>query len=409
MLIVQKYGGSSLANAELIKSVAERVASSHDHGAQVVVTVSAMGDSTDGLLQIAGEVSSLPNPRELDVLLSTGELQSCALVSMALQSLGKNSISLSGAQAGILTDSSYGKAKISGLELSRIKDELDSGNIVVVAGFQGITSQYDVTTLGRGASDLTAVALAAGLKADRCEIYTDVDGIYTADPRLVPEAIKLDEIGFEEMLELASYGAKMNPRSIELGMVYGVPIMVASSFGEERGTLIHEVNDMNINVGEIRNRVSGIATEKGVAKITLCGVEDRPGIASSLFVPLAEADISVDVIVQNASELGKTDLTFTVKNSDLQRSLFKVEEVAEEIGSNKIDTTVELAKVSIVGTGMQDSPGYASKMFSALADAGINIEMITTSEIRITCIIKENCLANAAQVLHEVFEMVKPD
>ena len=409
MLIVQKYGGSSLANAELIKSVAERVASSHNHGAQVVVTVSAMGDSTDELLQIAGEVSSLPNPRELDVLLSTGELQSCALVSMALQSLGKNSISLSGAQAGILTDSSYGKAKISGLELSRIKDELDSGNIVVVAGFQGITSQYDVTTLGRGASDLTAVALAAGLKADQCEIYTDVDGIYTADPRLVPEAIKLDEIGFEEMLELASYGAKMNPRSIELGMVYGVPIMVASSFGEERGTLIHEVNDMNINVGEIRNRVSGIATEKGVAKITLCGVEDRPGIASSLFVPLAEADISVDVIVQNASELGKTDLTFTVKNSDLQRSLFKVEEVAEEIGSNKIDTTVELAKVSIVGTGMQDSPGYASKMFSALADAGINIEMITTSEIRITCIIKENCLANAAQVLHEVFEMVKPD
>ena len=409
MLIVQKYGGSSLANAQMIKSVAERIAYSHNQGDQVVVTVSAMGDSTDGLLQIAGEVSSLPNQRELDVLLSTGELQSCALVSMALQSLGKNSISLSGAQAGILTDSSYGKAKISGLELSRIKDELDSGNIVVVAGFQGITSQYDVTTLGRGASDLTAVALAAGLKADRCEIYTDVDGIYTADPRLVPEAIKLEEIGFEEMLELASYGAKMNPRSIELGMVYGVPIMVASSFGEERGTLIHEVNDMNINVGEIRNRVSGIATEKGVAKITLCGVEDRPGIASSLFVPLAEADISVDVIVQNASELGKTDLTFTVKNSDLQRSLFKVEEVAEEIGSNKIDTTVELAKVSIVGTGMQDSPGYASKMFSALADAGINIEMITTSEIRITCIIKENCLANAAQVLHEVFEMVKPD
>ena len=409
MLIVQKYGGSSLANAEMIKSVAERVASSHNHGAQVVVTVSAMGDSTDGLLQIAGEVSSLPNPRELDVLLSTGELQSCALVSMALQSLGKNSISLSGAQAGILTDSSYGKAKISGLELSRIKDELDSGNIVVVAGFQGITSQYDVTTLGRGASDLTAVALAAGLKADQCEIYTDVDGIYTADPRLVPEAIKLDEIGFEEMLELASYGAKMNPRSIELGMVYGVPIMVASSFGEESGTLIHEVNDMNINVGEIRNRVSGIATEKGVAKITLCGVEDRPGIASSLFVPLAEADISVDVIVQNASELGKTDLTFTVKNSDLQRSLLKVEEVVEEIGSNKIDTTVELAKVSIVGTGMQDSPGYASKMFSALANAGINIEMITTSEIRITCIIKENSLADAARVLHEVFEMVKPD
>ena len=409
MLIVQKYGGSSLANSEMIKNVAHRIAWSHDQGHRLVVAVSAMGDSTDDLLQIAGEVSSLPSPRELDVLLSTGELQSCALVSMALQSLGKNSISLSGAQAGILTDSSYGKAKISGLDLSRIKDELDNGNIVVVAGFQGITSQYDVTTLGRGASDLTAVALAAGLKAGRCEIYTDVDGIYTADPRLVPDARKLTEIGFEEMLELASYGAKMNPRSIELGMVYGVPILVASSFKEVEGTLIHEVSDMNLNVGEIRNRVSGIATEKGVAKITVCGVEDRPGIAASLFVPLAEADISVDVIVQNASESGKTDLTFTVKNVDLPRSLAKVEEVATELGSDRIDTTTDLAKVSIVGTGMQGSPGYASKMFSALADSGVNIEMITTSEIRITCIIQEKYLSDAARFLHEVFEMVKPD
>ncbi|MQF87420.1 MAG: aspartate kinase, partial [SAR202 cluster bacterium] len=352
---------------------------------------------------------SLPDPRELDVLLSTGELQSCALVSMALQSLGKNAISLSGAQAGILTDSSYGKAKISSLDLGRIKDELNNGNIVVVAGFQGITSEYDVTTLGRGASDLTAVALAAGLNADRCEIYTDVDGIYTADPRLVPEAKKLKEIDFEEMLELASYGAKMNPRSIELGMVYGVPIMVASSFEDKEGTLIHEVKKMSGNVGEIRNRVSGIATEKGVVKITLCGVEDKPGIAASLFAPLAEADISVDVIVQNASDLGKTDLTFTVKNADLDRSLIKVEEVAKEIGSDRIDTMGGLAKVSIVGTGMQDSPGYASKMFSALADTGVNIEMITTSEIRITCIIDENHLSEAARVLHDVFEMVKAD
>ena len=409
MLIVQKYGGSSLADSEMIKNVADRIAYSHSKGSQIVVTVSAMGDSTDGLLKIASEVSSLPDPRELDVLLSTGELQSCALVSMALQSLGKNAISLSGAQAGILTDSSYGKAKISSLDLGRINGELNNGNIVVVAGFQGITSEYDVTTLGRGASDLTAVALAAGLNADRCEIYTDVDGIYTADPRLVPEAKKLKEIDFEEMLELASYGAKMNPRSIELGMVYGVPIMVASSFEDKEGTLIHEVKKMSGNVGEIRNRVSGIATEKGVVKITLCGVEDKPGIAASLFTPLAEADISVDVIVQNASDLGKTDLTFTVKNADLDRSLIKVEEVAKEIGSDRIDTTVGLAKVSIVGTGMQDSPGYASKMFSALADAGVNIEMITTSEIRITCIIDANHLSEAARVLHDVFEMVKAD
>ena len=409
MLIVQKYGGSSLADSGMIKNVADRIAYSHSKGSQIVVTVSAMGDSTDGLLKIASEVSSLPDPRELDVLLSTGELQSCALVSMALQSLGKNAISLSGAQAGILTDSSYGKAKISSLDLGRINDELNNGNIVVVAGFQGITSEYDVTTLGRGASDLTAVALAAGLNADRCEIYSDVDGIYTADPRLVPEAKKLKEIDFEEMLELASYGAKMNPRSIELGMVYGVPIMVASSFEDKEGTLIHEVKKMSGNVGEIRNRVSGIATEKGVVKITLCGVEDKPGIAASLFTPLAEADISVDVIVQNASDLGKTDLTFTVKNADLDRSLIKVEEVANEIGSDRIDTMVGLAKVSIVGTGMQDSPGYASKMFSALADAGVNIEMITTSEIRITCIIDANHLSEAARVLHDVFEMVKAD
>ena len=409
MLIVQKYGGSSLADSGMIKNVADRIAYSHSKGSQIVVTVSAMGDSTDGLLKIASEVSSLPDPRELDVLLSTGELQSCALVSMALQSIGKSAISLSGAQAGILTDSSYGKAKISSLDLGRINGELNNGNIVVVAGFQGITSEYDVTTLGRGASDLTAVALAAGLNADRCEIYTDVDGIYTADPRLVPEAKKLKEIDFEEMLELASYGAKMNPRSIELGMVYGVPIMVASSFEDKEGTLIHEVKKMSGNVGEIRNRVSGIATEKGVVKITLCGVEDKPGIAASLFAPLAEADISVDVIVQNASDLGKTDLTFTVKNADLDRSLIKVEEVANEIGSDRIDTMVGLAKVSIVGTGMQDSPGYASKMFSALADAGVNIEMITTSEIRITCIIDENHLSEAARVLHDVFEMVKAD
>ena len=409
MLIVQKYGGSSLADSEMIKNVADRIAYSHSKGSQVVVTVSAMGDSTDRLLKIASEVSSLPDPRELDVLLSTGELQSCALVSMALQSLGKNAISLSGAQAGILTDSSYGKAKISSLDLGRIKDELNNGNIVVVAGFQGITSEYDVTTLGRGASDLTAVALAAGLNADRCEIYTDVDGIYTADPRLVPEAKKMKEIDFEEMLELASYGAKMNPRSIELGMVYGVPIMVASSFEDKEGTLIHEVKKMSGNVGEIRNRVSGIATEKGVVKITLCGVEDKPGIAASLFVPLAEADISVDVIVQNASDLGKTDLTFTVKNADLDRSLIKVEEVAKEIGSDRIATMGGMAKVSIVGTGMQDSHGYASKMFSALADTGVNIEMITTSEIRITCIIDENHLSEAARVLHDVFEMVKAD
>ena len=274
-IIVQKYGGSSLANPDLIRNVAQRIASASDSSNQVVATVSAMGDSTNNLLDIASKITKLPNPRELDVLLSTGELQSCALVCMALQELGKNAVSLSGAQAGILTDSTFGNAKISNLSTDRIQMELNQGNIVVVAGFQGVTDGLDITTLGRGASDLTAVALAAGLNAERCEIYTDVEGIFTADPRLVPNAHKMDEIGFEEMLEMASYGAKMNPRSIELGMVFNVPILVSSSMNETSGTLIHEVNNMDMKVGEIRNRVRGIATEKDVAKIIVYSVVSR--------------------------------------------------------------------------------------------------------------------------------------
>ena len=323
-VIVQKYGGSSLATPELIRSVASRICSAHDSGNSVIATVSAMGDSTDDLLSIASQVSGMPDLRELDVLLSTGELQSCALVAMALKDMGKNAVSLSGAQAGIRTDSSYGKAKIADIDTSRILGELGSGNIVIVAGFQGVTNDSDITTLGRGASDLTAVALAAGLNADRCEIYTDVDGIYTADPRLVSKAQKITTIGFEEMLELASYGAKMNPRSIELGMVYQVPILVASSFNDKPGTLIHDGENMDTKVGEIRNRVRGIATDRDVAKITVFSVVDRPGIAAALFDPLAESDISVDVIVQNASVSGTTDLTFTVKQSDVDLSLIHI-------------------------------------------------------------------------------------
>ena len=404
-IIVQKYGGSSLANPDLIRNVAKRIASASDDSNQVVATVSAMGDSTDNLLDIASKITKLPNPRELDVLLSTGELQSCALVCMALQELGKNAVSLSGAQAGILTDSTFGNAKISNLCTDRIQMELNQGNIVVVAGFQGVTAELDITTLGRGASDLTAVALAAGLNAERCEIYTDVDGIFTADPRLVPNAHKMDEIGFEEMLEMASYGAKMNPRSIELGMVFNVPILVSSSMNETSGTLIHEVNNMDMKVGEIRNRVRGIATERDVAKIIVYSVVDRPGIASSLFEPLAQADISVDVIVQNSSVEGKTDLTFTVKQSQLDRATSVVKKVADELGSGQIGIDENLGKVSVVGTGMQDSPGYAAKMFKTLATSGINIEMITTSEIRITCIVKVSELGKAASALHDAFEM----
>ena len=406
-LVVQKYGGSSLANPDLIKNVAKRVASAHDRSDSVVATVSAMGNLTDDLLEIASEVSDRPDPRELDVLLATGELQSCALVAMALRSIGKKAISLSGAQAGIRTDSSYGKAKISRLSPERIRQELGKDNIVIVAGFQGVTEESDITTLGRGASDLTAVALAAALEADRCEIYTDVDGIYTADPRMVPKAQKLDEIGFEEMLELASYGAKMNPRSIELGMVYNVPILVASSFEDLPGTLIHSGADMNIEVGEIRNRVRGIATEKEVTKITVYSVIDRPGVAASLFKPLADADISVDVIVQNASVSGTTDLTFTVKSADLVSAMDVVRAVSKDLGIKDVGHSTGLAKVSIVGTGMQDSPGYAAKMFSSLSESDINIEMITTSEIRITCLVKEEATADAAKALHEAFELDK--
>ena len=406
-LVVQKYGGSSLANPDLIKNVAKRVASAHDRSDSVVATVSAMGNLTDDLLEIASEVSDRPDPRELDVLLATGELQSCALVAMALRSIGKKAISLSGAQAGIRTDSSYGKAKISRLSPERIRQELGKDNIVIVAGFQGVTEESDITTLGRGASDLTAVALAAALEADRCEIYTDVDGIYTADPRMVPKAQKLDEIGFEEMLELASYGAKMNPRSIELGMVYNVPILVASSFEDLPGTLIHAGADMNIEVGEIRNRVRGIATEKEVTKITVYSVIDRPGVAASLFKPLADADISVDVIVQNASVSGTTDLTFTVKSADLISAMDVVRAVSKDLGIKDVGHSTGLAKVSIVGTGMQDSPGYAAKMFSSLSERDINIEMITTSEIRITCLVKEEATADAAKALHEAFELDK--
>lgn len=408
-VIVQKYGGSSLATPELIRSVASRICSAHDSGNSVIATVSAMGDSTDDLLSIASQVSEMPDLRELDVLLSTGELQSCALVAMALKDMGKNAVSLSGAQAGIRTDSSYGKAKIADIDTSRILGELGSGNIVIVAGFQGVTNDSDITTLGRGASDLTAVALAAGLNADRCEIYTDVDGIYTADPRLVSKAQKITTIGFEEMLELASYGAKMNPRSIELGMVYQVPILVASSFNDKPGTLIHDGENMDTKVGEIRNRVRGIATDRDVAKITVFSVVDRPGIAAALFDPLAESDISVDVIVQNASVSGTTDLTFTVKQSDVDRAMKVVEEVANELGTTNVGKTENLAKISIVGTGMQDSPGYASNMFRSLAQADINIEMITTSEIRITCIIGSDHVAKAAEVLHGAFELEKSE
>jgi aspartate kinase len=424
-LLVQKYGGSSLASADKIRNVASRIARTHDDGNQVVAVVSAMGDTTDELIELASQITARPEPREMDVLLSTGELVSCTLMAMVLRTMGYKAISLSGAQAGIRTDTSYGKARIAGIQPQRIMSELERGYIVIVAGFQGMThvatpggaipmqsgqnEAMDITTLGRGGSDTTAVALAAGLEAERCEVYTDVDGIYTADPRLVPGARKLDEIGFEEMLELASYGAKMNPRSIEFAMYYNVPVLVASSFSDRSGTLIHKGAEMNTQVGEIRNRVRGIATDTNVAKITILGVIDRPGIAASLFEPLANADVSVDVIVQNTSVDGTTDMTFTVKRTDLTRALEVVEPVIKTLGSRGMVHEDNLAKVSIVGSGMQDAPGYASRMFRALADKSINIDMITTSEIRITCIVGKDQVGEAARVLHDAFHLEQPE
>jgi aspartate kinase len=362
-----------------------------------------MGDTTDELIQLARQVNPSPPERELDLLLSTGEVVSCALMAMALNHLGYKAVSLTGAQAGIETDTVHSKARILRLEPKRVVRELERGNIVIVAGFQGVTRDMDVTTLGRGGSDTTAVALAAALKAQRCEIYTDVEGVYTADPRIVPEARKLKEIGYEEMLELATLGAKvMHSRAVELGQLYRVPILVASSFSDARGTLIHGGTEM-----EVRNRVRGIAHDVNVAKITVVGVPDRPGIAAAIFEPLAKANISVDTIVQNASINNITDLTFTVARSDLDKAMPIVQEVAKSIGAKECVSDATLAKVSIVGTGMQGAPGYAATMFRALSEQGINIQLITTSEIRITCIISEDRVKDAVRALHKAFELEK--
>jgi aspartate kinase len=402
-LVVHKYGGSSVADAQKILNVAQRIARIKDTGTDIVAVVSAMGDTTDELIHLAHTVSPEPEPRELDLLLSTGELVSCTLLTMALRTLGYDAVSLSGYQAGIRTDTTYGRARIHHIEVDRINKEIQKNRVVVVAGFQGITEDLDITTLGRGGSDTTAVALAAALKAERCDIYTDVEGIYTADPRVVNTARKLPEIGYEEMLELANYGAKMHPRSIELGAVYHVPIYVASSFNDIPGTLIHQAPGAHRM--EDRIKVTGIAYQGNLAKITVRSVPDKPGIAAALFEPLAKVGISVDTIVQNTSAERITDISFTVSRADLPPALREVEAVVESIGASGVVTDVTLGSVSIVGSGMQNSPGYASRMFRLLADGNINIDMITTSEIRISCIIKEEQVREAVRLLHHGFRM----
>ena len=399
-VIVQKYGGSSLADSEKIRGVARRIAAARASNSGVVVVCSAMGDSTDELLALSHSVAASPVEREVDLLLSTGEIVSCALVAMALNDMDCPAVSLTGLQAGIQTEALHGKARIADVAPDRILAELEAGRVAVVCGFQGVTEEQEVTTLGRGGSDTTAVALAAALGAERCEIYTDVEGIYTADPRIVPEARKLVEIDYEEMLELAASGAKMQPRSIELGELYDIPILVASTFSEAPGTLIHREAGM-----EVRSKVRGVACDTNVAKVTVLGVPDRPGIAAAFFEPLAQAGVSVDTIVQNTSVENLTDLSFTVTRTDVEKTLPLVRPVAEAIGARGVTHDEALAKVSVVGTGMQNSPGYASRMFRALSDAGVNIEMITTSEIRITCIVSGGQAADAVRALHRAFEL----
>jgi aspartate kinase len=417
-LVVQKYGGSSVGDAERIRRVARRIAREREEGARLVVVVSAMGDTTDELLALAAAVTEDPDPRELDVLLATGEHQSATLVSMALHALGVPAISLTGAQAGITTDGRYGKARIADVDPSRVHAELDAGKVVIVAGFQGISraslaatgaalspALAETTTLGRGGSDTTAVALAARLGADRCQIFTDVRGIYTADPRLVPSARQLPVIGYEEMLELAQQGAQvMQTRAVELGWVNDVIIEVLSSFEDAPGTLIRE--DPHV---EQRNKVRGLAHDRNVAKVTLVEVPDRPGVAAGVFQPLADAGINIDMIVQNVGHGGATDLSFTIPEVDLARAKRILEPVVRELGFRELTTDSAVAKVSIVGAGIHNAPGYAARMFSTLADAGVNIEMISTSEIRITCMIAEDQVERAVRALHDAFELEQPE
>ena len=401
-LVVQKYGGSSVADASRITHVAGRIAARAEGGDRVVAVVSAMGDTTDRLIELANEVTSNPRPREMDMLFSTGEAVSSTLLSMALHELGRDAISLSGMQAGIRTDAVFGRARIADIETARIERELAAGRIVIVAGFQGASDDFDITTLGRGGSDTTAVALAAALRADRCEIYTDVAGIYTADPRICPQARPLRDIGYEEMLELAATGARvMHARAVEVGALYGVRILVASSFEVDApGTLIHEESTM-----EQADKVRGIAHEQAIAKITVRGVPDRPGIAAQLFTPLAEAGVSVDTIVQNASVENLTDMTFTVDRGDAGEAQSVVESILPQLEASEVVADADLGSVSIVGTGMSTSPGFAARMFRTLFEHGINIELISTSEIRITCIVREAQVGDAVRALHAAFDL----
>jgi aspartate kinase len=405
-LIVQKYGGTSVGSTERIKNVARRVARWKSQGHQLVVVVSAMAGETNRLLALAREIQAHPDPRELDVMVSTGEQVTIALLAMALMDLGLKARSYTGAQVRILTDSAYTKARIVSIDESRIRKDLADDCVVVVAGFQGVDDKGNITTLGRGGSDTTGVALAAALKADECQIYTDVDGVYTTDPRIVPEARRLKSVTFEEMLEMASLGSRvLQTRSVEFAGKYRVKLRVLSSFEEEsEGTLITFEEDENMEQATI----SGIAFNRDEAKITILGVPDRPGIAYQILGPIGDANIDVDMIVQNVSHDGLTDFSFTVNRGDYHRTLKLLEPVVKHIKARGVEGGDKIAKVSVVGVGMRSHAGIASSAFRTLAEEGINIEMISTSEIKISIVINEKYMELAVRALHKAFGLEQP-
>jgi aspartate kinase len=400
-LVVMKFGGTSVGDTEKLKRVAERLVAAHEQGTKVVAVLSAMGHTTDELIRLAHEVSPSPHPREYDMLVSTGERISNALCAMAIHDLGHEAVSFTGSQAGIVTDESHTKAKIVEVRAQRIHAALEQDRIVLVAGFQGVsTSTHDVTTLGRGGSDTTAVALAAALGADACEIFTDVPGVFTADPRLVPDALKLDAVTYEEMLEMSASGAKvMALRSIEVARSYGVRLRVRSTFEAGGGTWIGEEDDVVLE----KAIVSGVTHDTSEAKVSIIGVPDRPGIAAQVFRALARAGVNIDMIVQNVSQHGEATISFTLPKTDLPVAEPLLERVCADLGAGRIEHDAEIAKVSLLGAGMKSHPGVAADMFDALAEAGINIEIISTSSIRVSCVVRAAEVERAVQAVHDRF------
>ena len=400
-LVVQKFGGSSVADVEKMKNVARKVIKEKQKGNQVVVVVSAMGKTTDALQDMAHELTETPSPREMDMLMSTGEQVSIAMLAIAIHSMGESAISFTGPQVGIITDTAFRKARIQSINADKIKSALDEADIVIVAGFQGCTMDQDITTLGRGGSDTTAVALAAALNADVCDIYTDVDGVYTADPRIVPKARKLDKISYGEMLELASLGTKvLHSRSVELAKNYDVVLQVRSTFKDVPGTLVMKEDRKMEDIV-----VSGVAYNKQEAKISIVGVPDKPGIAAQIFSRIAEEQIVVDMIIQNVGEKGKNDISFTVAKEDFRQTIELAEKLKAELGADEVRSDENVAKVSVVGVGMKAHCGVAAKMFNALAANKINIDSISTSEIKISCLIPEKDMEKAVQAIHDILEL----